>query len=354
MGGRSARGRIRGTAGFGPRYRETVVDDDESGDGVATALLVAPVNTSRLAVARSLADAAPGELVIVDRRGQTMSRRQVTVMKAASWATVVASGAFVGIAYGALFSSPLAGVIAGVAFEALTLRRLRHWPAFRAAMAQVASYRWEEAHAALLALEGKRLQAGQRRTVQVVLAALESILGQPQQALERLARARADLSTWQGSSRVLRCQAAAIRAGVLATLGRFEQARAALDELVREATAATGSAGRQRGDYLEMLVQSTELKIAADADTPEALPDDDTLHRWARAALGRTKFGDMLVSLAWAFQRRGDDDLARHLLAEAPSRIPRSSLATTSPRLAAWAAETARAWGVEGYARAAS
>ena len=32
-----------------------------------------------------------------------------------------------------------------------------------------------------------------------------------------------------------------------------------------------------------------------------------------------------------------DDDMARHLLAEAPSRIPRWSLDRTSPRLDAWA-----------------
>ena len=82
-----------------------------------------------------------------------------------------------------------------------------------------------------------------------------------------------------------------------------------------------------------MLVQATELKIAADADAPDALPDNDTLHGWARAALGRTRFGEMLVALAWAFHRRGDDDMARHLLAEAPSRIPRSSLEKTSPRV---------------------
>ena len=140
-----------------------------------------------------------------------------------------------------------------------------------------------------------------------------------------------------------------MKAEVLATLGRFEEARRARDELVREAAAATGASGRPRGDYLDMLVQGTELKIAADAETPDALPDDNTLHGWARAALGRSRFGDMLVSLAWAFHRRGDDDMARHLLAEAPSRIARSSLPQTSPRLHAWAQDRARAWGVDGF-----
>jgi hypothetical protein len=310
-------------------------------------LLARPVDTSRLAIARSLADAAPGEMVAVDRRGQTMTPRQVTAMKAAAWTTLVVCGAFVGVLYGFLIS-PLAGVVAGVGLELVMLFKMRHWPAFRAAMAQVASCRWEAAHSALLELERKRLPPGQRRSAQVTLAALESIIGQPQQALDRLARAEAALSKRRGGTGVQRCQVAAIRAGALATLGIFEEARRARDELVREAAAAAGAADRQRGDHVEMLVQSTELQIAAAADTPDALPDDDTLHQWARSALGRTRFGELLVSLAWAFHRRGDDDMARHLRAEAPSRIPRSALEKTSPRLAAWAKETARAWGIEG------
>ena len=215
----------------------------------------------------------------------------------------------------------------------------------RSALADVAACRWEAAHSALLALERKRSPAGRRPTAQVMLATLESLLGQPQQALDRIERAQAALAKLRESSRVLRCQATAVRAAALATLERFDDARRARDQLVREAAVAAGGSDRPRGDYLDMLVQATELKIAADADTPDALPDDDTLHRWARAALGRTRFGEMLVCLAWAFHRRGDDDMARHLLTEAPSRIPRSSLETTSPRLHAWAKERAHVMG---------
>jgi len=324
-----------------------MTDDEDSADGASTALRVPPVNTSHLPVARSLADAAVGEMVFVDGRGQALTRRQVATTKAGYWALMVAGDVVIGLAYGTLVS-PTVGVIAAVGIGLLTLFRLRHWPAFRTAMVHVAACHWEEAHRALLALERKRLPAGQRQSAQVVLAALESLLGQPQQALDRLGRAQPVLASGRGYARIVRCQAASVRAAALATLGRFEEAWRARDELVREAAAATGSADRARGDYLEMLVQSTELKIAADADTPEALPDDDTLHRWARAALGRTRFGEMLVSLAWAFHRRGDDDMARHLLAEAPSRIPRWSLRETSPRLDAWARERGRAWAIDG------
>jgi hypothetical protein len=270
----------------------------------------------------------------------------VNASKAAYWAILVAGPATVGVMYGALLS-PTIGVIAGVAIQLLALMKMRHWPALRTAIAHAAAYRWEEARAALIALEPKRLPAVQRHSVQVLLAAVEHLLGEPQQALDRLTRAQAALRGWRGSSHVLRCQVAASKAEVLATLGLFEEARRARDELVREAAAATGASGRPRGDYVDMLMQGTGLKI--DADTPDAFPDDNTLHGWARAALGRSRFGDMLVSLAWAFHRRGDDDMARHLLAEPPSRIARSSLPQTSPRLHAWAQDSARAWSVDGF-----
>ena len=322
-------------------------DDDERDDDASKALLAQPVSTSRLPVARSLADAAPGEMVFVSGRGQTLTRRQVRTAMAGYWAIVVGGGAAAGFAYGVLLS-PTVGVIVGVAFELLVLLKLRHWPAFRTALADVAACRWEAAHSTLLALERKRAAAGRHPTAQVMLATLESLLGHPQDALDRLERAEAELAKLRAGFHVLRCQAAALRAATLATLGRFDDARRARDQLVREAADATGAPDRPRGDYLEMLVQATELQIAADADTPDALPDDDTLHRWARAALGRTRFGDLLVSLAWAFHRRGDDDMARHLLAEAPSRIPRWSLDKTSPRLDAWAKERARAWEIPG------
>ena len=306
-----------------------------------------PARSARLPVARSLADAAPGEMVFVNHRGQSLTTRQVTLAKARFWALLLTGGVTVGLVYGALIS-PFWGLLAGVAVELLALLKLRHWPAMRTALAQMAACRWEEAHASLVTLTEKRLPDGQQQTPQVMLAVLESLLGQPQQTLDRLDRVQADLLRWRGSSRVLRCQAAAVRASALAALGRFDEARRVHEQLVREAAAATGAADRPRGDYLDMVVQASALGLAAAADTPDTLPDDDTLHRLARAALGRTRFGDMLVTLAWAFHRRGDDDMARHLLTEAPSRIPRSSLPQTSPRLHAWAQEKAREWEIDG------
>jgi hypothetical protein len=320
-------------------------DEDDNANGASAALLVPPVRTPRLRIAGSLADAAPGDMLYVNRRGQTLTTRQVTVVKVTTWTILLAGGPVMGLLYGAVLS-PLAGLAAGAAVGLALLFNLRHWPALQAALAQFAAYQWEEARTALLALERKRMPPSQRQSVQVALASIDVQLGQPQRALDRLERVQPALSA-RGSARVLRCYSAGTRAVAFAMLGRFDQARRARDELVREVAAATGTGARPRGDYFELLVDATELRIAAEADTPDALPDDDTLHRWARAALGRTTMGEMLVGLAWAVHRRGDDDMARHLLAEAPSRIPRWSLHVTSPRLDAWAKESARAWGIE-------
>src|SRR3954453_23815635 len=137
--------------------------DDESPAASTRALLAKPATPSRLPVARSLADAVPGEIVVVDRRGQSMTTRQVNASKAAYLAILVAGPAAIGVTYGSLLS-PTVGVLAALAIQLLALSKMRHWSALRTAIAHAASYRWEDAHAALIALEGKRLPALQRQT----------------------------------------------------------------------------------------------------------------------------------------------------------------------------------------------
>jgi hypothetical protein len=312
----------------------TVQDEDQ-----APHAMVAGSHPPHPRPARSVAEAAPGEMIYIDRRAEVIGPRRLLAMKVGGWTmlggTVLASG----ILYGFWFS-PLVGVAVAGAVGGFAWFRLRHWPAFRTAIALMAAYRWEEGHAALLALERKSLSASWRRQVQIGLAALEVLLGQPETALGRLDRAREQL---RGSSRgyamLTRWRAASIRAGVLARLGRLDEARQQRDELVAEIAAWEKRRGRPRGEILDIYVQSAQLTVAFEADAPGELPDDETLHKWARAALARTKFGELLVGLAWAFHRRGDSDMALHLLAESASRIVRPSLPVTAPRLHAWAEE---------------
>jgi hypothetical protein len=109
-------------------------------------------------------------------------------------------------------------------------------------------------------------------------------------------------------------------------------------------------------DYGQLMTHGVQLDLAFHADVPGSLPDDAALHEWARAALARTAFGLLLVQLAWAFHRRGDDDMARHLLAESSSRLPNgdAELRLATPRVAAWAAAKRAAWGITAEASDAS
>src|SRR6187549_2136974 len=75
-------------------------DDDPTDDSASTSLLAPPPRPAHLRVARSLADAAPGEMVFVNRRGQSLTARQVAAANAGFWALVAGSGVFVGLMYG--------------------------------------------------------------------------------------------------------------------------------------------------------------------------------------------------------------------------------------------------------------
>ncbi|HEU4408516.1 MAG TPA: hypothetical protein VFS43_24855 [Polyangiaceae bacterium] len=304
------------------------------------AIVVAPkAKPPALIPAPSLAEAKPGELLLLDGRGNVVGPRQLALVKARSWGLVGLMVGGVGLLYAAMFG-PAAGA-AVAAFTAAAMGfQLRHWPAFRAAHALVANYQWEEAHAAFVALESKALPRGLRVAAAVTQSALDGLLGRAQSALERLDRVLPKLrGSWAGGGAVQRWRAGCLRAAALARLGRLDEARRQRDEV------ATWARGRgARGEFYAFMLESLELTIAVEADAPHELPDDATLHQWARGALLRTQYGEMLVSLAWAFHRRGDDAMARHLLAEAPSRMPRYSLHVTAPRLHAWAEERRAAW----------
>jgi hypothetical protein len=228
--------------------------------------------------------------------------------------------------------SPLAGAMAVAVFAGFCLHRMRRWPAFGAAAALPASSRWEEAHAQYRRLEASGLAPVARRHVSLALASLDLVLGRHQAALDRVDPALAALGD---SPLADRWQAVGIRAQALAQLGRLAEARREVERFVSPRT-----------ELVEMVYQRAALSVAFASDAPGSLPADDVLHDWARAALSHTRFGETLVGLAWAFHRRGDDDLARHLLAESASRMPRSSLPTAQPRLEAWAAAQRVAWGI--------
>jgi tetratricopeptide (TPR) repeat protein len=177
---------------------------------------------------------------------------------------------------------------------------------------------------------------------------MDSLLGRADEALARLEAVLPRLRVMASSQSLnLRWRAEMLRAALLASLGQLDEARRQRDAVAAQIEAWEAQRRRPRGEIHDVALQALDLSIAFHADTPERLPDDQILHDWARAALLRNQFGGMLVYLAWAFDRRGDADMARHLLSEAPARMPRSSLAAEAPRLQAWADDRQERWGLD-------
>src|SRR5690606_17316376 len=85
---------------------------------------------------------------------------------------------------------------------------------------------------------------------------------------------------------------------------------------------------------LRLYLAGADLAIAFAADAPQSLPDDDWLHEHARIALEFHSSAAILVGLAWAFSRRGDDDMARHLLDNVEDKSDAWFLADAYPALA--------------------
>jgi len=317
--------------------------DDDHDDARALERPAAP-RAPALRMARSLADAKVGEVIMLGRGGEALGPRRATYARVLSGAVVGASVLGVCLVYAQLFS-PLAGVAAGAATAGYVAFRLRHWFRFRNALALISNLRWEEAHAALLPLERKRLAPLFAAQVAATLAALEALLGHPEAALQRLDVLVPRLRRTRGPySRLTRWRAELLRVSLLARLGRLDEARLQRDAVKAEIAAWEARRRRARGEYLEVALQGAELEVAFAAGSPAELPDHETLHAWARAALLRTQFGSLLVLLAWAFDERGDQDMARHLLEEAPSRMPRSPLPAAAPALHAWAERRRAAW----------
>ncbi len=271
----------------------------------------------KLVPASSLASARPGEVLFVDRQGR--------VRQPPARATVYAISTTIGGVLGAavvLTKSVLVGVVPVVALWVWVLRRERWARPLRTACRLLASRRHDEAAAAFTALEGRRLPAKVRAMLDVRVGILAWRRGALDEAAARLDRAAAVL----GPDPIDGRHARFARAELAAVAGDLDRARRMQAEL----------AGGPTTELWELHRQSLALVVAFHADDPSLLPDDDALYEWAKAALGRSRFGAMLVSLAWAFGRRGHDDMARHLLDEAPARLDGDDLELFYPKLGAW------------------
>ena len=297
-----------------------------------------PAAPATLGVARSLADARDGQIVVVNRRGEVIGRERL-MARAYLHAAIRLSG--LGLVWGALLYAGhpfLALGVCGASF-AYSLTRLGRNQELRAAMALLASRRYDDAFVAFEKIDQRRLAPASRAFVALKLAVLDWIRGNRERALERYDRVL-DRVRGRRRHRATYWFATLERAALLPTLGRLDEARAT----ERDLDAAPD------GELFTFMRQNVSLAIAFHADDAGGLPDDLALHDWARAALGRTRFGVTLVRLAWAFARRGDVGMAQHLLAESSSRLD-YPVANADPALGRWMEERMTEWAITPVAR---
>jgi hypothetical protein len=292
-----------------------------SSDENERARVAAPV------IADSLRSARAGDLVLLDARGQVLSRRSRRGRAAWQWGWFGLGVSLIGGIWGTLLHSVAAGVVvAGLVTAIQVGKQWRGGRIVRQAAVLLATGRREEARAALDTLGAKKLGEQQRLYCDRIDYLIAWSFGQHEAALATCERTRVARGAYWN--------AAFDRAQLLAIVGRLREARAAQQQLARA----------PRGDFFRMQRIAFDLRIAFLANAlPEGL-SSETLHDWAREALLTNRFGRICVLLAWAFERDRDPEMSRHMLAEAPSRLTHSFLPDSDPPLNAWFIEaTARA-----------
>jgi hypothetical protein len=276
-------------------------------------------------VSSSLDSAKPGEVLLLDDQGRVLGPQAMRRATVVGWGVV---GSVVGVGAGAIgvLVGPIAGVVVGAVTLGFLVWQLRHGREFQRALALASAGRRDEAYAIVEGLERRQLGNQFPPFIDYLAGKLEWQRGHAEAALVRYDRALGALARMRGRGRGMYWICTFDRVQLLAAMGRIDAARAARAELDEA----------PRGDYFAMELALTDLMIAFHVDDPALLPGDEELYDWAKAALRTSRFGASVVLLAWAFDRRGERDMAEHLLREAPARLETEFLAETTPRLHAW------------------
>jgi hypothetical protein len=293
---------------------------------------------AKLKLASSLEAAQKDELVLLDRRGGVLSRWGVRRAFAGAYLMALVQGTAWGAGMvTAAWLHPIAGVAGLAGYVWFIAARLRWQVPLKRTLALVSSRRYDEAYDKLVELDAMNLPAAQRPHVKQILAGITWMRGDLPRALALFDEA-IDATRPRRNATAVACRwiCALSRAQLLIVMGRREEVERSLPELD----------GAPSGEFFALARQQLQLALAFDADDAARLPDTLVLHEWARAALLRNRFGTLLVLLAWAFARRGDEDMARLCLGESVERTEHA-FDRSNPKLHAWMEERRAAWAEE-------
>lgn len=300
----------------------TLGDDDK--DDTAALVLMTPTGVRpRLKLSASLAQAGRDEFVYVGQNGQVLSPARYRVQRIASL-TIAVTAAIGGTALSLVVGAPW---LSALYFGSL-LYGANVWSKsekLKRGAALLAAERLEDAEQELVPLTQSRWTT---QTVRALawqnLAGVAIRRGLPDLALSHVRRCEAilrrvwwvPLGPWRTINRFSEVQ-------LLAQLGRVDEAR----QLYASTSAPDG-------EYFLLLRMNAELMMAFSERSAASLPED--LHPWVRTALATTSAELAVATLAWAYQERGDCEMAEHLLAQARDRIDVSIFSRMFPTVWAW------------------
>jgi tetratricopeptide (TPR) repeat protein len=301
--------------------------------------LVHPGSAAPFRLADSLESASVGEVMAIDENGQVVGPRSARLAMVKYWGLMAVLGGLGGSVV-VMAGAPV--VLGGMVFASalgLFAWELRRSPAIKRAVALAAAGQREDAWQAFSELDQKHHPSPTRATIDYWMGNLAWQRGDLEMAQTRYERA-ALIAKQSRHMKVTLWIVEFARAQLFAVRGDVEKARLLRGQLSDAPT----------GDYLRMAGILTDLAIAFHGDNPDELPDDAELYEWAKQILSMSRFGQGAVLLAWAFSKRGDDDMATMMLSEAPERLQGSFPAETDPKLHAWAIERAGEWKLDGPA----
>lgn len=291
--------------------------------------------TKALQLADGVEKMRAGQLLAIGPDGEIMDPRTAKRRAIAGWGVAVGIGAAASAAV-AVFLGAFSGGTAFVVYTALLARGARRVAKLRQVHVLAMNGKRDEAYELAKSIRRGGLGEDLIAELDSVTATLEWMRGDRDAALRRFDEMAVRLRVApRGYGALNLWKVRFSRAHLLAVVGRVAEAKLAFAELAEMPETTYFSIGKQ----------SAQLAIAFHGDEPGFLPEDDVLHEWARAGLGRTLFGEMLVLLAWAFERRGDLEMAQLLAREAPSRLLFSYLADADPKAKAWLDDALARWG---------
>jgi tetratricopeptide (TPR) repeat protein len=310
-----------------------VVDQDEDdrkdvsalarvGDDDAVSALALRDDVPRMELARSLDEAGPRTFVYVDGKGRVRSPRRYRAVQAMGYTALGALVLGSTLLYTSLFG-PL-GATLGVLLGVVAGRSLMLTREINQAALLSSHDRLDEAELLLRRMLKRRFVARRLRALaHHNLGAVATRRGDHREALAHLREAVALYqASWRKSPHLRSCQYGEVIA--LCNLGRAEEAQGRFGAM-REVP---------EGDYLLVKHWTTHLYVAF-CQGRIRLEEDDLWQR-AQRALRITSSSALLSLCAWAYQQRGDLDMAWHLLRESYERLDGVPLLRTMPPLWAW------------------